>query len=287
MGPRQSVPGDQPRSIAMSQSQHTSASPLPDSSETTDFFDRAEETTDAPAEETTDAADDTELPGGGDELSSRRVFFVGISGPSCCGKSTLARQLAAQLKSPVNPIPLDGYFRPELMPSHPKYGQNWETPEGVDFKSLLEDIHLVEGTFSSAEVVPEKLVIKSAAARGGGDIIRKSEAGRRLPGQPIVVVVEGFLLFYDSSVSTLFDAHLWLQADCQICCRRRHQRDAPGVPETRFSEWYNGLVWSHFLKYQDRQLANADGALRINAEETPQAIQEKAVAYCQARLGLC
>jgi uridine kinase len=264
-----------------------SQSQVPDSSETTDLFDRAEETTDAPAEETTDAADDTELPGGGDDLSARRVFFVGISGPSCAGKSKLATSLAAQLKSPVNPIPLDGYFVPARMTSHPKYGQNWETPEGLDFQSLLDDIHLVERILSSAEVVPDKLVIKAAASRGGGDIIRKGVARTPLLGsQPIVVVVEGFLLFYDPSVAVLFDAHLWLQADSQTCMRRRHQRDAPGVPESRFSEWYHGLVWDHFLKYQDRQLANADGALRLEGRESSDVILEKAVAYCQARLGL-
>jgi len=269
----------------MSQSQLTGAL---DSSETTDFFDRAEETTDAPNEETTDAADDTELPGGGDELSARRVFFVGIAGPSCGGKTTLATELAAQLKSPVKPIPLDGYFLPEQMPSHPRWGQNWETPGCIDFERLLEDIHLVESTFASAEVVPEKLVIKADAQRGGGDIIRKSVAGSRLLGsQPIVVVVEGFLLFYDSRVATMFDAHLWLQADSMTCCRRRHRRDAPDVREEQFSEWYHGLVWSHFQKYQDQQLANADGALRLDAEQPPQPIQEKAVAYCRARLGLC
>lgn len=251
--------------------------------ETTDFIERVEET-DTALEETTDAADDTEI-GGAVDPASRRVFFIGIAGPSCGGKSTLARQLVAALNSPLNPVPLDGYFLPSQMPRHPEFGKNWELPEGVDFKRLLQDLHLIESVMSSTEAVPERLVI--TADRGPADIVRSGMGNSRLaPGAPIVVVVEGFLLFYQEDISQMFDCSLWVQADCLTCSSRRHRRDAPGVPFEKFDRWYSGLVWSHFEMFQAQQLNNADGALRLDATKPPEVILEEAAAYCNARLSL-
>lgn len=263
-------------------SQNTTSEATPD--ETTDFVERVE-TTDAAAEETTDAADDTEL--GAEDPGSHRVFFIGIGGPSCSGKSTLAARLAVALNSPLNPVSLDGYFMPQRMPTHPVHGMNWETPEGVDFPTLLQDLHLIERTLSSTEAVPGSLVIKANPHRGGGNIVRNGMANCLLePGAPVVVVVEGFLLFYDTAISQMFDCTLWVQADCETCCSRRHRRDAPGRDANSFREWYSGLVWAHFLMYQARQLANADGALRLDAQKQPGVLQDEAVAYCRARLPL-
>lgn len=257
--------------------------------ETTDDLCARADSTDGPAEETTDGAlaDDTELIVGADDPGSRRVFFIGIGGPSCSGKTTLAKRLAAALNSPLKPVPLDGYFVPGRMPKHPKFGQNWETPEGVDFKLLLQDLNLIEERMSCTEAVPSSLIVKANPSRGGGDIIREGMAGSPLePGAPVIVVVEGFLLFYERAVSSMFDCALWVQADCETCCSRRHRRDAPDVPESQFREWYAGLVWSHFEMYQERQLANADGAIRLDARRDAGILQEEAVAYCRARLSL-
>ena len=40
----------------------------------------------------------------------RRVFIVGVAGPSGVGKSSLARNLAKTLNSPVKPIAPDSFF---------------------------------------------------------------------------------------------------------------------------------------------------------------------------------
>lgn len=254
--------------------------------ETTDQFERTE-TTDAPAEETTDAADDTELIVGADDPGSRRVYFIGIAGPSGSGKTSLAKRLTGALNSPLNAMSMDVYFAPDKMPVHPQHGTNWETPQGVDFQALLQDLHSIETTMSSTEVVPNSLLMKSSPSTGGGDIVRSGMGGRPLaPGAPVIVIVEGFLLFYDRQISSMFDCTLWVQADCATCSRRRHQRKRPDMPFERFDEWYTGLVWEHFTMYQDRQLANADGAMRLDGTQPEQFLQEEAVAYCKARLSL-
>lgn len=257
--------------------------------ETTDTFDFRAETTDAAAEETTDgfACDDTEAGTCLEDPASRRVYFIGIGGPSCGGKTTLARALAARLNSPLNPVPLDGYFVPSRLKRHPEFGLNWEVPDALDFPALLEDLHLIESALSTTEAVPERLVIKADPARGGGNVVRNGMANRQLaPGEPVVVVAEGFLLFYEISVASMFDCSLFLQADCATCCHRRYSREARGITEDRFRHWFAGLVWSHFETYKAQQIANADGPLRLDATAMPEVMLEEAVAYCRARLGL-
>lgn len=293
MGARQSGPGD------MLPPQHAAQAsvirgPVPHArtsaeAETTDTFDGRAETTDAAAEETTDgcAADDTEAGTCLEDPASRRVYFIGISGPSCGGKSTLARQLAVRLNSPLVPVPLDGYVLQSRLKRHPEFGLNSEVPDTLNFQQFLSDLHLIEGALSSTEVVPDSLVIKAEPARGGGNVVRKGMANSQLaPGEPVVVVAEGSLLFYDNVVSSMFDCTLWLQADCATCCRRRYLRDAAGEPEDRFRHWYTGSVWSHFEMYQAQQISNADGALRLDARAAPEVVLEESLSYCRARLGL-
>ena len=73
----------------------------------------------------------------------RRVFIVGIAGPSGVGKSSLARNLAQTLNSPVRPIALDAFF---LTGKQRKQTQtqrgcfSWESPQGVDFTLLRNKI---------------------------------------------------------------------------------------------------------------------------------------------------
>jgi ABC-type dipeptide/oligopeptide/nickel transport system ATPase component len=72
------------------------------------------------------------------------IIRVGIAGPSGCGKSSLAVKLAEFLRSPARPIGLDEYFSPDKMPKEQKYGTNWETPSGVDFLRLRNDLDGLE-----------------------------------------------------------------------------------------------------------------------------------------------
>jgi len=219
--------------------------------------------------------------------STRRVLFIGIAGPSCGGKSELARQLSSCLGSPLKAISSDGYFRPDRMPEDPRFGLNWETPEGIDFEGLKSDLrHLQEVLRSEDHITQPKLVNATQRGRAGG-VLRPEWQGRSLsPLKDIVVVVEGFLLFHDAELASMFDATFWIEVDCDTCCERRHMRDAPHVPKSRFKEWYEGLVWSHFERYQAKQLANAPSAHSLNGTDTREDVAKHAEKACWEQLGL-
>eukprot|EP00971_Amphidinium_carterae_P330743 6463945-Amphidinium_carterae.1 len=55
---------------------------------------------------------------------------------------------------------------------------------------------------------------------------------------------------------------VWLETDRDTCLSRRAQRSGRQGHEG-FSTWYKDVVWTHFLKNRDTQLANARDACNV------------------------
>lgn len=217
---------------------------------------------------------------------ARRVILVGIAGPSCGGKSTLAETLAVKLGSPLTPISLDAYFMPQRMPRD-KYGRNWETPAGVDFDTLREDLEHVQEIMSQVSEVPKKLVVRGNPHRGGGDIVRPGHELQRLDDvDPVVVVIEGFLLFHDEKLSCMFDASLWLDVGEVECCERRYNREARDMDKNIYKQWFKDVVWKHFQLNKKQQLSNATNVLRLDGAAEMDSIVERATEHCKEQLAL-
>ncbi|MDH3197467.1 MAG: (d)CMP kinase, partial [Candidatus Krumholzibacteria bacterium] len=60
--------------------------------------------------------------------------MIGITGPSCSGKSTLALALAARLGDVVTLLPLDAYYRDFAGVSH--HDIEVDVPEAIDHELL-------------------------------------------------------------------------------------------------------------------------------------------------------
>lgn len=116
------------------------------------------------------------------------------------------------MKSPLKAIGLDWFLEPKRMPKEPVYGKNWETPQGVDFGRLAQELYEARLLLSTAERVPDVLQV------GGHNCV---QAGRGLGPEPVVVVVEGFLLFYDTVLAETFNIKFWMETDCETCLSRR------------------------------------------------------------------
>lgn len=207
-----------------------------------------------------------------------KVVFIGVAGPSGSGKSTLAQQLAELLQSPLAPVPADWYNG--SVPDK-RWGKNWETPMAFEADRLREDLERVRHTLTSMERPPAQLDIGSGTQRAPMALDATLLAG--VGGAVPVVVVEGFLLFFDRSLCDMFDMKIWVEVDSELCLQRRcqrKQRDDLAAFTARFRE----LVWPHFLMYRDTQLTNAGDVLRLSGTEQPEALAQKAAAYCTRRL---
>lgn len=85
------------------------------------------------------------------------------------------------------------------------------------------------------------------------------KGGEKLGKGPIIIFVEGFLLFTDAKVAKLCDERIWLDIDCETALHRRYTREAQRwkAEPTQFAEWFKTTVWSNYQIYKPLQLANA------------------------------
>eukprot|EP00401_Gymnodinium_catenatum_P030862 CAMPEP_0117472174 /NCGR_PEP_ID=MMETSP0784-20121206/8108_1 /TAXON_ID=39447 /ORGANISM="" /LENGTH=253 /DNA_ID=CAMNT_0005266311 /DNA_START=82 /DNA_END=840 /DNA_ORIENTATION=+ len=211
-------------------------------------------------------------------MSSRSICVIGLAGPSGVGKSTLARKIASELRSPVSPLCIDWFARPKWMPKLPTGEKNWDTPDGIDFATLRASLHHIVTEFATSSVVPKQLSICKL------DVLRTNVTEPSLV-DIVFVVVEGFLLFYDSALCKMFDIHLWLEADCETCLSRRRRRSkgrSRRQSAVEFADMYRREVWVHYQHYRAKQLANVPHVLHLDGMEPIGVLTAQAIAHIQA-----
>jgi len=195
-------------------------------------------------------------------------------------------RIAKEFNSPVRPISLDWYLEPKWMPRDPVHGKNWETPAGCDFGLLARDLQRLQDVFRKAEQVPAELQVSA----DGQDIIVHEKtwdmAGEWLSEKPVVIVVEGFLLFYSRELTAMMHAQLWLEADFDVCLLRRHKRGRGSRKrEVETSkDWFRDSVWYHYEWYKDTQRENSRDALCLDSNQAKESVHEEALDHCMKLL---
>ena len=153
----------------------------------------------------------------------REVLFIGVSGPTGSGKSTVAGALAKDFDSPLRPIGADFFFKFPgsrgfgCCAKHPFHTCS-EHPDSVDHALLLKELQTVKEMLETSPVIPEVVIKGGSCVRGKKTLNVKSKEGSNIGkefGQsPVVVVVEGFLLFADKNVTAFLDYCLFLDLKC-------------------------------------------------------------------------
>ena len=123
-----------------------------------------------------------------------QVIFIGIAGPSCCGKTTYAKHLVDRLHSPLHLIELDHFFIRRITIDHPKLGRvdSEEEPGTLHLERLLSLVRQIK-------YEPEKL---TRYHRENFSIKNNKY---------IFVIIEGFLLFaLSDELTNMFDIRIFL-----------------------------------------------------------------------------
>ncbi len=138
-------------------------------------------------------------------------YLIGIAGPSCAGKSELAKYLAAAL--PATTIGLDAYYR-EL--SHFSLEErarfNFDEPGALDRDLLAAQMHALAG--GQAIEVP----VYDFATHS-----RTSRTERIEPAD--FMIVEGLFALYWEDLRRLFGTCVFVDATDEVCLARRQVRD--------------------------------------------------------------
>lgn len=139
------------------------------------------------------------------------LYVIAVAGPSCAGKTELARALAYELTCSV--LVLDSYYRDliALTPSE-RACVNFDAPAALDHELLIEQVHaLTRGEsverpvydFATHTRVPRS---KSFAASG-------------------FLIIEGLFALYWPALREMTATKVFVDAPDDVCLRRRQRRD--------------------------------------------------------------
>ena len=162
-----------------------------------------------------------------------RIYFIGIAGGSCSGKTTLARLLGQRLGvRNVACVAIDSYYRglPSNTPENiDRY--NFDDPEALDHPLLLR--HLRDLAGGVAVDVPVY------------DFTRHARTGRTERVDPVpYVIVEGLFSLYWEPVRSVMNAKVFIEVPHDVCLERRLRRDTVerGRPREEVIRRYNEMA---------------------------------------------
>ena len=147
--------------------------------------------------------------------------LIGIAGPSCAGKSELARWLSAHTGAPV--LNLDHYY--------------------IDLSHLPLEVR-ARTNFDEAHSVDRDAIVEDARALAGGEAVHAPHydfsTHTRAPGDDVIVpgpwvILEGLFTLWWPELRELLDVKLFVEAPNEVCLDRRIERDVRERGRTRES----------------------------------------------------
>jgi uridine kinase len=142
---------------------------------------------------------------------SAKPVLIGVAGPSCSGKTQIARLAAAELGAPI--LALDSYYR-DL--SHLSLGErevvNFDSPESMDEAAVARHMERL----ASGEAVDQPIY----------DFALHTPSGRVHRVEPSTfLLVEGLFALHWFEVRRWLAVGAFVQASHEVCLARRIQRD--------------------------------------------------------------
>jgi uridine kinase len=140
-----------------------------------------------------------------------RLNIIAIAGPSCAGKTELAKRLAGKLRCPV--LLLDSYYRDlgALVPAERGF-VNFDEPRAVDHELLIEQVRAL----SRGDVVEKPKYDFATHTRG-------PHGERFAAGQ--FLIIEGLFALYWQELRELASTKIFVDAPDDLCLLRRQLRD--------------------------------------------------------------
>ena len=172
-------------------------------------------------------------------------LMIGVAGGSASGKTTLARELAVAAGNQGAILELDRFYHC-LGDAPNKHLSNFDEPASLDF-DLLED-------------VLEQLRRHGTASVPMYDFATHNRIGYEPLDAAPLIVVEGILVLWHSSIRDLLDVKLYVDAPTATRFERRIQRDLHerGRDSDSVAKQWNETVQPMHEKYVEPSRQHAD-----------------------------
>ncbi len=145
-------------------------------------------------------------------VGERRPLLIGIGGCSCSGKTTLARELAAQLDA--TQFPLDLYYRDlSQFPLDERSKLNFDHPDSLESELIVEHVRAL----AKGQTIHRPVYDFKTHSRVAG--VFETVAPTR------VVLVEGILALHYAELLPCYGFTIYVNAPHEVCLVRRIYRD--------------------------------------------------------------
>lgn len=178
--------------------------------------------------------------------------ILAISGPSCSGKSTLARHLRLVLPN-LTLVYEDDFYYPDRDIPYTGHLQNWDCPAAFNLDRLKE--YLTKLRESGKQGAPEFESVEQYNERGEKFLTDEELISLRKKYADFnehVVVVDGIMLFQESSsLWDMFDVKILFGGSHDELKARREARTAYTTVEGFWQDppgYFDDIVWPEFLK---------------------------------------
>lgn len=183
------------------------------------------------------------------------IFIVGLAGPSCSGKSTVAKRVASRLNGHV--ISMESYsVVMSHLPLEERAKLDYDAPHAIDVKLLESHIRdYAAGTAIEAPICDF------------AEHLRVSDRREHIPATSLLIV-EGILALHFAQLRPHFDLSIYLDAPDEICFHRRQVRDITERQRSlEFIQWqYENNVLPAMRQYALPSKGFADLVLDGNAD---------------------
>ncbi len=150
----------------------------------------------------------------------RRAKAIGIAGPSCSGKTTVAHHLAGSLDGRAHVLSLDAYYHDRS--GIPEHDINVDVPEAIESELLIAQLR--------------ELITGNPIEQPVYDYKTHSRAPRGVRVEPTEhIIVEGLFVLYWEELRALLNLSVFIDTDHDTCLARRIHRDTRERGRTRES----------------------------------------------------
>ena len=140
-----------------------------------------------------------------------KPYLIGIAGPSCSGKSEVARRLARILRAPT--LVLDHYYRDlASIPFAERLNINFDAPESLDREMIAEHVRALQ----DGQSIEQPTYDFTHHIR--------TERTETVPSAPFVLV-EGLFGLYWPELRQALSLRIYIDASHEVCLARRIFRD--------------------------------------------------------------
>lgn len=138
-----------------------------------------------------------------------KPYLIGLSGPSCSGKSRLADELEKQLG--IKRFRMDAFYKnADECPKDSTGERNWELPESY----YLDEMFSALQQLKAGKSIQTPVYKRQESKRMGTEWFDPAP----------IILAEGLQLFADPRVRSLFDLLIWLDIPEAVALARRIER---------------------------------------------------------------